>query len=309
LSLIRHICRSLFTPNSSLSRTLLIPFLYAWLTACNQPTANEDQLPDTLKIGLLPDVSEQVLRERHAPLLDYLSQQLSLNYTFIIPDNYADLLTQFSTGKIDLAYFGGLTYVKARQTAGAIPIVMRDIDTRFTSYFITNKNHADDDLKDFKNTTLSFGSKLSTSGHLMPRYFLNKKIGPPENFFKHIIYSGAHDKTVNLIRDSKADIGAVNANILNTMFKNGSAKRSDIRILSETPPYPDYVWAVAPHISKAGRIKLRDTFLSLLPTSEANIKILNAAGTHGFLPASNSDFEPLLKIASESCLLEARTNQ
>ena len=293
----------------SLVLPLLLAFCIAMLIACDNQSTSGEPLPEVLRIGILPDDNEQSLRRRHTPLFDYLSQELSLTYEFVIPESYADLLAQFTEGKIDLAYFGGFTFVKAQQMSGAIPVVMRDIDTRFTSYLITNKKHAGKNVNDFKNMTLSFGSKLSTSGHLMPRYFLTKKIGEPETFFGHILYSGAHDATVKNVKDDIAAIGAVNANILDTMFQNGQITHNDIHIINETPPYPDYVWAVPPRINQSGRLKLRNAFLSLLPTDERHAEILRSAGANGFLPASNSEFTPLLKIAIESGLLQTSTDK
>ncbi len=304
MNLIRNASQGHF----SLVRPLLLALFVAMLVACDNRSTTGEPLPDVLRIGILPDDSEQALRERHTPLFDYLSQELSLTYKFVIPESYADLLERFTRGEIDLAYFGGLTFVKAQQMTGAIPIVMRDIDTRFTSYLITNKKHAGENLNDFKSKTLSFGSKLSTSGHLMPRHFLTKKIGKPETFFGQILYSGSHDATVKNVKDDIAAIGAVNANILDTMYKNGKITRNDIRIISETPPYPNYVWAVPARINQSGRFKLRNAFLSLLPTNERHAAILQSAGANGFLPASNSEFSPLLEIVKESGLLQTSTD-
>jgi phosphonate transport system substrate-binding protein len=258
----------------------------------------------TLKMGVLPDEKKDVLLDRYEPLREHLSDSLGIPVELIIPDDYSALVTLFGNGSIDLAYFGGLTFVQANQKSGAVPLVLRDIDSRFTSYFVTRKDHAAKELSQFKGAAFAFGSELSTSGHLMPRHFLKAQGIDAENFFQDVRYSGAHDKTVEWVRDDEVEIGAVNAQVFRSMLTDGRLKPDELRIVYETPPYTDYVWAVRSGVDEKTYLKLRDAFLFLSPGDERHSEILNKMDTGGFLPAATGSFTDLIRIADTLGLIE-----
>ena len=257
-------------------------------------------LPTILRVGVLPDESPERLRQRYEPLLDHLSENLNIACELVIPSSYAELLSLFTERRIDLAYFGGFTYIKARQQAGAVPLVMRKIDIRFTSYFLVPAESTADSLQDLHNGTISFGSKLSTSGHLMPRFFLEQKNIVPESFFSKVEFSGAHDKTAYQVRDGKVDVGAANAATIRSMLTDGRLGKDDIRILWETPPYADYVWAIRPEFDEASRTGLRDAFLQLTPEIDRHAAILVGINAKGLIPANSDYFKDLEQIATET---------
>ncbi len=254
-------------------------------------------LPATLRVGVLPDESGERLRQRYEPLLDHLSEHLQIACELVIPASYDELLNLFNERGIDLAYFGGYTYIKARQQASAIPLVMRRIDIRFTSYFLVASDNSAESLQDLRDKTISFGSKLSTSGHLMPRFFLEQQNIVPESFFNEVEYSGAHDKTAYRVRDRGVDIGVANAATVRSMLKDGRLDKDEIRIIWETPPYANYVWALQPEFDEATRSVMRDAFLVLTPEIDRHAAILAEINAKGFIPADADYFEDLEQIA------------
>jgi phosphonate transport system substrate-binding protein len=256
---------------------------------------------------VLPDESEESLRKRYAGLLAHLSEQLGVPVELHVPHDYASLVSSFSGGEIDLAYFGGVTFIRAKRLHHAIPLVMRDVDLRFTSYFFARLDVPGDAVADFRGRSFSFGSELSTSGHLMPRHFLRRMDIVPEQFFASVAYSGGHDQTAYAVRDGRVDLGAANAEIVEKMQRDGRLDRGEIRIVWITPPYADYVWAARPELSEAFRRRLRDAFLSLDPGNEHHAKVLSGMGTGGFLPASDEDFALLERTMLE--LAELRSER
>lgn len=257
-------------------------------------------LPTTLRIGVLPDESPERLRQRYEPLLDHISEQLQISCELVIPSSYDELLSLFTDQSVDLAYFGGFTYVKARQKTGAVPLVMRRIDTRFTSYFLVTGDSTVESLQDLRGKRISFGSRLSTSGHLMPRFFLGQQNIDPESYFNEIFYSGAHDKTAYRVRDGQVDVGAANAATVRSMLEDGRLDKGDIRILWETPPYADYVWAMRPVFETSARERLRDAFLLLTPEIDRHAAILAGVNAQGFVPADPDFFSDLEQIAAKT---------
>lgn len=262
----------------------------------------------TLKVGILPDESIEQLQARFSPLLDYLAAETGLEFRFVESSDYDELVGLFIEDKVDLAYFGGYTFVQSYVLHGAVPLVMRGIDTRFTSYFLVAGDNSAQSLEDFRGKSFSFGNRLSTSGHMMPRHFMqqNQKI-VPEKFFGEVGYSGAHDKTAFLVRDGDFDLGVANAAIIRSMLRDGRLHENDLNIIRETPPYADYVWAVQAWLPEEVKIQLRDAFLALDINDDHEGKILRGMDARVFLPAGIGDFEALIQIAQSMQLLPGDT--
>jgi len=255
--------------------------------------------PKLLRIGILPDQGRDRLIERYTPLADYLAEELGVPVKIRIPRSYDRLLKLFHDKEVDLAYFGGITFVQANLRSGAMPLVMRDVDAKFTSYFIVRAEETAKSIGDLAGRRLSFGSPLSTSGHFMPRYFMRQSKIIPEDFFGDIIYSGAHDRTAFLVRDGKADLGVANSAVIDTMIEDGRLRPNEIRVLWQTPPHADYVWSLRSGFNKKFVNRLRDTFLGLSRQNAHQAKILRRLGARIFLPASLNDFVQLKVLFNE----------
>ncbi len=261
-----------------------------------------------LRIGVLPDQDANVLRQRFAPLLSYLASEVGIDTSLVIPSSYDNAVQLFADGEIDLAYFGGLTFIQANFNHGAKPLIMREIDTRFTSWFLVRPDQERAKLTDYRNKKISFGSRLSTSGHLMPRYFLQHTWQiDPEVFFAEVQYSGAHDKTALLVRDGIVDIGVANSNVIKQMLADGRLQTDDISIHWQTPPFPDYIWAVQQGIPADLEIRIRDAFLGLDSYNAEHARILRNLDAQKFLPSGIDDFTDLRRIAASLGFLDGET--
>jgi phosphonate transport system substrate-binding protein len=260
--------------------------------------------PTVLRVGVLPDENSEVLRQRYAPLLKYLSEAIGIDTQLILPSDYQQLSRLFQDGDIELAYFGGLTFVQASINSDAEPLVMRDIDTRFVSYFLARPDEHNKQFSDFEGKRFAFGSKLSTSGHLMPRHFMKSELQiEPETFFSEIDYSGSHDKTAFLVRDGAIDLGVANSAIVKKMIMDGRLGENELDIVWQTPPYVDYVWAVQNHLDETIKYRLRDAFLGLDRAKLTHKTILTSLGAANFLPAGKRDFQPLRSTATKLGML------
>jgi len=277
---------------------VICTLLYSGCTRSRRP----DTLPE-IRIGVLPDQSKERLEEIYKPLVEYLTKELNLPCRLVIPKDYGQLVDQFKSGQLDVAYFGGYTFVIAEHNYGAQPLVMRDIDEKFITYFIAQAKRPEKKISEFKNKKFSFGSDLSTSGHLMPRHFMREQQIVPELFFSKVLYSGSHDKTVEMVQQGIVDLGALNSRVLDKMVSEGKIKRSAIQIVWETPPYADYVWAVQSSLPEGLKNKLRDAFLKLRKSEDAHREILKNMTAEYFIPASMRQFVQLKKVVEEQKLL------
>lgn len=279
----------------------------ATLTALTQIHCSSPPAPaplTTIRVGVLPDEAPGRLERRYRPLLEYLTVELGVPVELRIPDDYPSLLTRFEKGEIDLAYFGGLTYLKAARSSDARPLVSRRVDRRFSSYFLVRRAHPGRDLEDCAGQTLSFGPRLSTSGHLMPRSFMEARGISPEAFFAEVRYAATHDETAGLVRDGLVDIGAVNASIVDSLFDQGTLSHHDLRVLRETSHYIDYVWVAPPRLPLELRRRIRDAFLKLSPSVTAHARILSGLNAAGYLPTAHGDYDALAAVAVQTGLLD-----
>ena len=203
-----------------------------------------------LKIGAIPDQNQEILDRRFNSLSKELSKQLNVEVKYVPVINYVGAVTGFRTKNLDLVWFGGLTGVQARlQTPNSMVIAQRDIDKEFKSVFIVNKKlnltptKELSDLKNLRNLRFTFGSENSTSGRLMPEYFLNIA-GVKTSEFKGDKpgYSGSHDATIALVNSGAFEAGALNKQIWDKSLKNNPKRTKNVFVFFVTPDYVDYHW-------------------------------------------------------------------
>lgn len=260
-----------------------------------QPQQGFSPAPKELHVGVLPNEDPDVLRARYLPLLDFLSQAIQRPVKLLIPESYQALLQQFQAGAVDLAYFGGETFATAVSDFGAQPLVMRNTDLHFRSSFIVKADSTHHTLEEMNGLKCAFSSPLSTSGHVMPRQFLLSEFGLAlETVCAEIVFAATHDQTAYTVKDGQADIGALSAPALQAMLGDGRLKAGDIRIIWQTPPYANYVWAVPKNFNVPLSIALRDAFLALSTNTSVDSKLMGALNANYFISATLSDFSVML---------------
>ncbi|MDJ0793499.1 MAG: phosphate/phosphite/phosphonate ABC transporter substrate-binding protein [Woeseiaceae bacterium] len=265
--------------------------------------APPDDIADTIRVGVLPDQVPDNLRTRHEPLIAYLGETTGFSFELVIPSDYADLLQQFAVGDVDLAWFGGLTFVRAELHAGAIPLALRDVDIQFTSCYLAGASGQRTSIAAFEGARFSFGPDLSTSGHLMPRYFMSQAGLVPEDFFQSIRHAPGHDQTAAWVADGTVDLGVANCVIVQSLFANGQLDEDEVRIIETTPPYSDYVWAARESMSAPRRAAILDALLALDPTVPLHREVLRLQGANAYLPAGSGDLEFVRAAALQAGLL------
>ncbi|NMP30248.1 phosphate/phosphite/phosphonate ABC transporter substrate-binding protein [Thalassotalea sp. M1531] len=269
----------------------LLMLLFA-VASCN-PLPKKAEQPKQLVIGLLPDREPEQLMEVHQPLLAFISAKLAVDYKVVIPANYDDFIDKFEKNKIDLALFGGVTFIKASNKNNAIPLAMRNIDLNFVSYLIVRRDSELTNLRMLKGKSFAFGSSLSTSGHIMPRFYMKRQGITPEEFFSSVIFSGSHTETINMVVNREVAAGVLNSQVYETMLTSKPAIGKQLMVIRQSPPYPDYVWAIQPNFDEEFNQKIIDAFLSITSETETGKAILSKQSAEAFYPASIEDFDEL----------------
>lgn len=259
----------------------------------------------TLRVSAIPDENPTELLRKFKPLGAYLEQELGMKVQWTPVNDYPAVVEGLAAKKIDLAWLGGFTFVQVRhRTGNAIPIAQRVEDEKFISHYIVPANSPAKSLQDLKGKTFAFGSPSSTSGHLMPRYFMQKDGIDPDKHFSRIAFSGAHDATIAFVASGRADGGVLNAPVLERLVAKGDPNAKAVRILATTPPYYDYNWTVRGDLDPAIVKKLTDAFLKLDPANPAHKEILGLQGASRFIPTRPENYKGIEEAARAAALLQ-----
>jgi phosphonate transport system substrate-binding protein len=204
--------------------------------------------PSTLRVTAIPDEAPTELARKFAPLGRYLEAQLGMKVEWTPVTDYAAAVETLVNQQVDLAWFGGFTFVQASVRSGGkvIPLAQREEDAKFRSVFITEAGSGIKTLADLKGRTFSFGSPSSTSGHLMPRHFLLAAGIKPEADFKRLAFSGAHDATIAAVAAGKVDAGALNISVWDKFVAEKKVDTEQVKVFFTTPAYYDYNWRCTP---------------------------------------------------------------
>ena len=260
---------------------------------------------NTLRITSIPDESPTELQRKFAPLAKHLEAVTGMKVEYTPVTDYAAVVEALAAKKIDLAWLGGFTFVQARlRTGDAIPIVQRAEDEKFTSHFIATADSGISKLADLKGRTFAFGSPSSTSGHLMPRYFLQQAGIDPERDFKRIAFSGAHDATAAYVESGRVDAGVLNASVWDRLVEQKKVDVAKVKVFSTTPPYFDYNWTVRGDLDPALVKKLTDAFLGLDPAKPADKALLDLQRASRFIPTRPENYEGIEAAARSAGLLK-----
>ncbi len=262
------------------------------------------QAAEVLRVSAIPDEAPTELQRKFKPLGAYLEQQLGMKIEFVPVSDYAAVVEALASDRLDMAWLGGFTFVQTRlKTGNAIPLVQREQDATFTSKYIT-ANPAVKSLQDLKGKTFAFGSVSSTSGSLMPRFFMLKDGIKPEQFFSRVAYSGAHDATVAWVQAGKVDGGVLNASVWDKLVAAGKVDTSKVVVLGTTPTYYDYNWTVRGNLDPALTAKIKAAFLALDPAKPADKAILDLQAASRFIPTQAENYTGIEQAARAAGLLK-----
>ena len=262
------------------------------------------QAQQVFRITAIPDESPTELARKAQPLIKYLEGRIGMKVEWTPVTDYAASVEALVNKKVDMAWFGGFTFVQAQVRAAGkvIPLVQREEDTRFRSVFIS-ADPAIKSLADLKGKDVSFGSQSSTSGHLMPRSFLLQAGIDPDKDFRRVAYSGAHDATIAAVASGKVQAGALNISVWEKFVADNKVDTGKVRVFFTTPAYYDYNWTVHADMPAALREKLGAAFLELDRGAPAAKEILDLQRATRFVPTQAENYKGIEAAARSAGLL------
>ena len=268
----------------------------------------------TFTIGAIPDQDPEKLQRLYGTVATYLSQRLGVKVEYTPVTDYTAAVNLFRSGDLDMVWFGGLTGVQARlQVNGSRAIVQRDIDEAFHSVFIVNAatGIAPVDsvagLSRLKGRRFTFGSESSTSGRLMPEYFLDQAGVRPTDFSGQPGFSGSHDKTIALVEAGTFEAGALNEQVWKSRIGAGQVDQSKVKAVFTTPAYHDYHWVIGPDAAaRYGRDfvdRVTSAFTALDAADPQGQEILGLFGAGKFIPTQDGNYRQIEEVARKAGLI------
>lgn len=264
---------------------------------------------ETFVFTAIPDQDEARLMERFGKVARYLSEQLGIKVKYVPVKSYAAAVTAFRNDQVQLAWFGGLSGVRARLLVEGSEAIAQGVeDPNFETYFIahssTGLQRSDDFPKEIAGRTFTFGSKGSTSGRLMPEYHIRQQFGKtPDEVFSKVGFSGNHSKTVALVQSGAYEVGATNFKVWKRELAEGRIDPSKVSVIWKTPGYPDYQWTIRGDVDGRWGAGFKDRVRQALLDMNAP-DLLASFPRKGFIPATNADFQPILDTARELKLVD-----
>ena len=285
------------------------------LSACSSTTSPEATKPaaqsKTFTTGAIPDQDPEKLQRLYSKLSKYLEAELKVPVVYKPVTDYTAAVTAFKVGDLDMVWFGGLTGVQARlQVPGAEAIAQRDIDSQFHSVFIANKKSGIQPIQDLKGLTalkghsFTFGSESSTSGRLMPQYFLQQSGVKLEGDFKgQAGFSKNHDATIELVTAGTYDAGVLNEQVWQKRLKEGKVDLNKVEVIWRSPAFFDYHWVMNPSVKERFGAdfpqKVQAALMKLDPKVPEQKEILELFGAAKFVPTKNENYATIEKVGRE----------
>jgi phosphonate transport system substrate-binding protein len=288
-----------------------IGFFARWLSLCALALAAcgpATPAARPLVISAIPDQDPEKLQRLYGLVAGYLSKELGVRVEYKAVTDYSASVTAFVVGDLDLVWYGGLTGVQARlQVEGAETIAQRDIDANFHSVFVANSASGlrpfteVEGLAALAGRTFTFGSESSTSGRLMPQYFLGQAGVALGDFNGEAGFSGSHDKTLKLVEAGTYEAGVLNEQVWKSRVTAGEVDTGKVIALWTTPAYYDYHWVLHPNAARDFGadfpVKVKAALLKLDPSVPEHKAILDLFGAQQFIETSNANYASIEAVA------------
>ena len=263
----------------------------------------------TLVFTAIPDEDETKLVERFTGIADYLAGELDVDVRYIPVKSYAAAVSAFRNNQVQLAWFGGLSGVQARELVPGSEAIAQGVeDKAFYTHFIAHKSTGLDEMEtlsdELQGKTFTFGSKGSTSGRLIPEYYIRESFeDSPDNVFSRVGFSGNHTRTLRLVEAGTYDVGAINFSVWDKEMENGNIDTDAVKVIWTTPSYPNYQWSVRGDVNEqfgeGFQKRLQEALLAM-----DDPELLESFPRSGFIQVSNDAYEPIRVVGKQIGIID-----
>ena len=260
-------------------------------------------LATPIRVGLIPNQNPESVEANYEPFGDYLSEQLGREVDLTVPTSYGAVVEAMVNDELDLAYFGGLTYVQARNRGEVTPLVTeinpRTADATYRSVIIVPADSDVQEVSELKGRDFAFGSASSTSGSLYPAITLRDAGGIDyRTDLGNFAYTGGHDATAQAVANGGVDGGGLEDRILYDLIEDGAVDGDSVRVIEESEPIEGYPWVVRDALSDELKEQIVQAYLDI-----DELALLDLLRADGYERVEPEDYDYVEEQATELDLL------
>ena len=280
------------------------------LVGCGGGSSGEGQAPaeeepEVLRVGLIPNQNPESVEANYEPFGEYLSEQIGRDVELTVPVSYGAVVEAMVNDELELAYFGGLTYVQARERGDVVPLVTEinpeTGDTTYRSVIIVPSDSDVQEVSELEGRDFAFGSVSSTSGSLYPAIMLRDAGIDYRTDLGNFNYTNGHDATAQAVANGQVDGGGIEDRILYRLQNEGVIDAGSVRVIDESDEIQGYPWAIRNALPDDLKQEVAQAFLDI--DDPAILDLLNA---EGYERIEAGDYDYVQEQATELGLLTAR---
>jgi phosphonate transport system substrate-binding protein len=275
-------------------KKILFALTFATLNLLGGAVQAADPDPETLKVALLPDENASELIKRNKPLKDYLEKSLNKKIELVVTTDYSSMIEAMRFGRLDLAYFGPLSYVLAKSKSDIEPFaaMVKGGKPTYRSVVIANTNSGVNSYKDIKGKKVAYWDRASTSSHLIPKTMLaDAGMLAERDYAAHFV--GTHDAVAINVANGNADVGGLSEDIWGYLNDRKMIDPSKVKVLGYSKGYPQFPWTMRSNLRPELKQKIRQAFVDLKdPVVLKNFK------ADGFTEITDKEYDVIRDMAT-----------
>ena len=262
-------------------------------SGCSSQTSNGESKsnPDKLIVALIPDENAATVIQDNQGLKDFLNEKLGKDIELVVTTDYSSMIEAARNDRLDLAYFGPLSYVLAKSKSEIEPFAARikGGTKTYNSCLIGNTKAGVTDFDLIKGKTFAFGDPASTSSRLFPELTL-KENGLIKGDDYEGVFLGAHDAVALAVQNGNAQAGGLACPILESLQEKGMIDDTKVTLIAKTAPIPQYPWTMRSSLNPELKETIRTAFIEL-----DDEKVLKPFNADGFAVITDQDYDGIRK--------------
>ncbi len=275
-------------------------------------------LAEDINFGIISTEASQNLKADWQPLLDDMAKQTGYTVKAFFAPDYAGIIEGMRFNKVHLAWYGNKSAIEAVDRANGevfAQMVNADGTQGYYSHLIVHKDSPikslDEVLKNGKSYSLGNGDPNSTSGFVVPGFyvFAQNKIDAKTHF--KVVRNANHETNALAVANKQVDVATNNSENLDKVKTNFPDKFNDLRIIWTSPLIPLDPLVMRKDLPEAMKAKLKSFFYNYAKT-DANEKavVMKISKLSGFKESTNAQLLPIreLDLFGKRTKLEADAN-
>jgi phosphonate transport system substrate-binding protein len=253
-----------------------------------------------LVMGLIPAENNEEMVKQFEPMRAYLESKTGHKVKVFTATDYTGVIEAMRKKRVDIAWFGPLSYYLAEQEAGAEAFaagIRKGSDSHtYKSIFVVPGDSTIRTIQDLKGKNVAFVDPASTSGGLMPTFMVKKATGMmPQDFFGKFTYAGSHDAAELAVKNKTVDAAADNDITYGKMLKKGLITKETNRVLLESDPLPGSPLVYRKDLPEDLKAKIREAILN----AHKDIQVTGYGELSHYVAVTPADYQVVRDMVRE----------